>query len=216
MRILTEPPRKAEHRRTHPLTIPGNTLLALELTNTDTETKRKNLQSIDRQFPAPGVILSSSVTITVGEQASWLKDGSRLVGFAGFPTLMSGSLVEMAASVHTNRTSISVAEEFFRTLGKKISIVQDRIGMVMPRILCMLINEASFALMEGIASPEDIDTAMKLGTNYPAGPIEWADRIGLRHVVAVLDALHADLGEDRYRTAPLLRQMATGRKWWAT
>jgi 3-hydroxybutyryl-CoA dehydrogenase len=88
--------------------------------------------------------------------------------------------------------------------------------MVMPRILCMLINEASFALMEEVASPADLDTAMKLGTNYPRGPIEWADRIGIRQVVSVLRALHADLGEERYRISPLLQLMARGEPWWRT
>ena len=80
--------------------------------------------------------------------------------------------------------------------------------MVMPRILCSLVNEAFFAVMEGVASANDVDTAMKLGTNYPHGPVEWGNTIGLRNVVAILDALAADTGENRYRVAPLLRQMA--------
>lgn len=88
--------------------------------------------------------------------------------------------------------------------------------MVMPRILCMLINEAAFALMENIATPADIDTAMKLGTNYPFGPVEWADRIGIRTVVSILDAIYRETGEERYRTAPLLRHMAVGTRWWNT
>jgi 3-hydroxybutyryl-CoA dehydrogenase len=71
----------------------------------------------------------------------------------------------------------------------------------------MIINEAAFALMEGVASAEDIDTAMKLGTNYPLGPLEWADRIGLDQVLAVLEGLQAEYGDDRYRPAPLLRQL---------
>jgi 3-hydroxybutyryl-CoA dehydrogenase len=88
--------------------------------------------------------------------------------------------------------------------------------MVMPRILCMLINEAAFALTENTASAEDIDTAMKLGTNYPLGPIEWADRIGVVNVVAILKSLNDDLREERYRIAPVLSQLATGERWWNT
>jgi 3-hydroxybutyryl-CoA dehydrogenase len=80
--------------------------------------------------------------------------------------------------------------------------------MVMPRILCMLINEAYFAMMEGVADDAAIDTAMKLGTNYPRGPVEWARKIGLVHVVAVLHALQGYFGEDRYRCAPLLTREA--------
>jgi 3-hydroxybutyryl-CoA dehydrogenase len=86
-------------------------------------------------------------------------------------------------------------------------VVPDGPGLVFPRILCMIINEAAFALMEGVASAEDIDTAMKLGTNYPLGPLEWADRIGLDQVLGVLEGLQAEYGEDRYRPAPLLRQL---------
>ena len=80
----------------------------------------------------------------------------------------------------------------------------------------MLINEASFALMENVAHPQDIDTAMKLGTNYPFGPIEWADKIGIPEVISVLEALYGDLKEERYRIAPLLRQLGTGKAWWPT
>jgi 3-hydroxybutyryl-CoA dehydrogenase len=71
----------------------------------------------------------------------------------------------------------------------------------------MIINEAAFALMDGVASAEDIDMAMKLGTNYPLGPLEWADRIGLDQVLSVLEGLQAEHGDDRYRAAPLLRQL---------
>ena len=75
------------------------------------------------------------------------------------------------------------------------------------RIVCQLVNEAAFALQKGVGSAADIDTAMRLGFNYPRGPLEWGDSIGLDHVLAVLDALHEELGEERYRAAPLLRRM---------
>ena len=86
--------------------------------------------------------------------------------------------------------------------------------MVLPRILCQIMNEAYFALQDEVAAPEDLDTAMKLGLNYPQGPVEWADRIGFHQVYAVLTALQNDLQEDRYRVAPLLKQMAQTGEWW--
>ena len=86
--------------------------------------------------------------------------------------------------------------------------VEDRIGHVSLRVLAMIINEAVFALQEGVASPSDIDTAMQLGTNYPVGPLEWCDRIGADVIVAILDGLQAEYGEERYRPAVLLRQYA--------
>ena len=103
-----------------------------------------------------------------------------------------------------------------KRIGKDVAVVQDRIGMVLPRILCMIVNESAFALTEQIATPEDIDAAMRLGTNYPLGPIEWGDKIGVGQVIAVLNALYDDLHEERYRVAPLLKQLATGQKWWKT
>ena len=86
--------------------------------------------------------------------------------------------------------------------------------MVLPRILCQLINESVFALQDDIATPRDIDTAMKLGANYPKGPLEWAELIGVRQVFAVLSAIQQDLNEDRYRVSPLLKQMAIAGEWW--
>ena len=138
------------------------------------------------------------------------------MGLSALPTLLSGQLLEIAPTLSTSRATVSAVKKFLERLGKEIAVVQDRVGMVLPRILCMLINEASFAVMENVAHPHDVDIAMKLGTNYPLGPIEWADRIGIQQVFSVLQSLHQNLGEERYRIAPLLRQMATGKQWWST
>ncbi len=189
-------------------TVSRTVLLAVELTNIDLEIKKKNLRWLDKALPPSTIILTSSITISATEQASWIKHPSRLIGISAFPTLTKEHLVEIAPTQFTERKYISSAQEFFISIGKEISVVQDRIGMVMPRILCQLINEAFFTLTENIASPADIDTAMKLGTGYPNGPVEWANRIGLPSVIAVLEQLHRDLGEDRYRIAPLLKQLS--------
>ena len=83
-------------------------------------------------------------------------------------------------------------------------------GLVLGRIVAQLVNEAHFALGEGVASAEDIDIAMRLGLNHPRGPFEWRDSIGADRVVSILDALRAELGEERYRVAPTLRRLAAG------
>jgi len=189
-------------------TVPRTVLLAMELTNINQEFKKKNLQQLDKALPSSTIILTSSVTVSVSEQATWIRHPSRLIGISAFPTLINKHLIEIAATPLTHRERISAAQEFFLSTGKEISVIQDRIGMVMPRILCQLINEAFFALTENVASPLDIDTAMKLGTGYPNGPVEWANRIGLPSIIAVLEHLHKDLGEERYRIAPLLKQLA--------
>ena len=193
---------------------PADASMVLELTILNGEQKRKNIQSIHNHLPAGLPILTSSVTVTATEQISWISGGERLLGVCAFPTLTARPLIEIAPSVQTSKACLTAAEDFFFRLQKDVAVVQDRIGMVMPRILCSLINEAFFAVMDGISSPDLIDVAMKLGTNYPSGPVEWANAAGLQNVVAVLDALYRDLGDDRYRIAPLLRQMALGNKWW--
>ena len=191
-------------------TPPKSVTLALELTNISPEVKKKNLILLDRSL-VPGIpIISSSVTVTIAEQSSWIRHSQQLTGIGALPTLLEGSLIEFAPSPTTNENTIARAKGFAAMLGKEAAIVRDSIGLVMPRILCMLANEAYFAMMEGVASGDDIDTAMKLGTNYPHGPVEWTGKIGIKQIHAVLSALHGHFGEDRYRIAPLLQQVAFG------
>jgi 3-hydroxybutyryl-CoA dehydrogenase len=194
--------------------IPRNVSFALELTNIDLEKKRKNLEAIDRALPAETAIVSSSVTVSATEQSSWVNRKSRLVGFCSLPTLSETRLVEVAPTVFSPAETIQVVQRFFKSIGQEIELVQDRVGMVFPRIICQIINEAAFALQEEIASPQDIDVALKVGANFPIGPIEWADKLGMQQVYAVLSALHRDLGGERYRISPLLRQMALSETWW--
>ncbi len=194
--------------------VPSDVSIALELTNIDLGRKRANLERLDKALPPTAAILSSSVTVTATEQSSWIKYRNRLVGISALPTLIQQPLVEVAPTVFSPKETLEVVQRFFQSIGKELAVVQDRVGLVLPRILCQVINEASFALQEEIASPQDLDTAMKLGTNYPLGPVEWADKIGLKQVVAVLSALERDLQEDRYRSSPLLKQIAQSGVWW--
>ena len=163
---------------------------------------------LDDIVPFQIPILSSSVTVTVAEQASWLKYPSRVIGIGAFPTLLESGTIELVRSPTTGNPTSMAAEQLIAALGKTSASVQDSVGLVMPRILCALVNEACFALMEGLAEPDDIDTAMKLGTNYPHGPLEWGRRVGPKHVFAVMKALHTFFEEDRYRCAPLLHMAA--------
>gem|GEM_PF-367405 len=195
-------------------TVPEHTSIAIELTNIDVLTKKKNLEKLAKALPETAPILSSSITITATEQSAWIIGKHRLVGIAALPTFIDKSLVEVAPTIYTPMETLEVVSRFFPTIGKEIEIVQDRVGMVLPRILCQVINEAAFAITEDIAAPDDIDKALTLGMHFPLGPIKWAEQIGLDQVYAVLTALHTDLQEERYRIAPILKQMALTGVWW--
>jgi 3-hydroxybutyryl-CoA dehydrogenase len=139
------------------------------------------------------------------------------VGFHALPPLEESRLVELTRSGDSSPRDADRAEQFFGSLGKHVEWVGDVPGLVLGRIACQLVNEAAFAIGEGIGSPEDVDTAMRYGYNYPRGPLEWADIIELDHVLATLEALQGELGEERYRVAPEVRRMvAEGRLGEAT
>lgn len=99
-----------------------------------------------------------------------------------------------------------VLDNLMQQLGWSYALVQDAVGMVTPRVICMIINEAYFTAAAGTASREDIDTAMRLGTNYPYGPFEWAQRIGIKHVYDILTAVYKTTGDERYRVCELLQE----------
>ncbi len=194
--------------------IPPQASVAVELTNLDLERKQKNLKRLSKAGSSTMPILSSSITVTATEQSLWIEHRHRLLGIAAFPTLLAKPLIEVAPTIYSPKETIDAASYFFQTLGIGIEIVQDRIGMVLPRILCRLINEALFAVMEDHATPQDIDKAVQIGIGLPFGPIAWAERIGWPHVYKVLESIYNDTHEERYRAAPLLKHMAVTGNWW--
>ncbi|HEX7298240.1 MAG TPA: 3-hydroxyacyl-CoA dehydrogenase NAD-binding domain-containing protein [Solirubrobacteraceae bacterium] len=135
-----------------------------------------------------------------------LDAGRGAVGFHALPPLESAALVELTRGPGTAPAAAERAEAFFAALGKRTAWVGDSPGLVLGRIVCQLINEACFAVGEGVGSREDVDDGMVLGLNHPRGPFAWGEAIGAGHVLAVLDALHGELGEERYRATPVLRR----------
>lgn len=170
-------------------------------------TKRDVVRVLDQSLPADAPILSAALSVTATQIGAWARQPDWIVGFGALPPLPRGGLVELAAGLETDPSTLGKAQSFFQSLGLETAIVQDSVGLVLPRIVCCLVNEASYALLEGVASPNDIDIAMQLGTNYPRGPLAWGDLIGLDIVLAVLRGLFDEYGDDHYRPSPLLKQL---------
>jgi 3-hydroxybutyryl-CoA dehydrogenase len=137
-----------------------------------------------------------------------LDPGGSAVGFHVLPPLENAALVELTRSESSSPVAAARAERFFAALGMHVEWVGDAPGLVLGRIVCQVINESAFALGEGVGSAQDIDTGMVLGLSHPRGPLEWADAIGVEHVLGVLGALCEEYREERYRPAPALRRLA--------
>ena len=129
-----------------------------------------------------------------------------LFGFAGLPTFLDRPILETCVYKLEEKSKL---QGICEKLNTEFQIVEDRIGLVTPRVICMIINEAYFTVEEGTATREDIDLAMKLGTNYPFGPFEWAKKIGIRNVYEVLNAVYEDTKDERYRICSLLNKEST-------
>lgn len=122
-------------------------------------------------------------------------------GLAGF----FNSCIE---AVIPNENELASLQDVCKPLGVDVVTVKDQVGMVTPRVVCMIINEAYYTAEEGTASRQDIDLAMKLGTNYPFGPFEWCEKIGVDQVYRLMGAIYESTGNERYKVCPLLEKEA--------
>lgn len=181
--------------------------VAVELHNESAAAKQELILALDNALPPDCLLLSSALATSATQAAAWTRYPERVVGFGLLPPVGPAGLVELAAALQTSDAALGRAKEFWAGLQYEPVLVADGPGLVRARLVCCIINEAVSALMEGVAAPEDIDRAMRLGTNYPFGPLEWADIIGLDTVLGVMTGLFAEWGDDRYRPAPWLRRM---------
>ncbi|MEM8532773.1 MAG: 3-hydroxyacyl-CoA dehydrogenase NAD-binding domain-containing protein [Chloroflexota bacterium] len=165
----------------------------------------EQVATFDRLLPAKLPIFAQCCDVALGELAASLHHPERLVGFDG---LFTNNIITLAALPCLSDEARTRAETLVRGLGRQPVWVTDTPALVLPRVVAMLANEAAFALGEGIADTETIDTAMRLGANHPVGPLARAQQIGYKKIVAILDHLHTEYGEERYRVAPALRRAA--------
>jgi 3-hydroxybutyryl-CoA dehydrogenase len=169
------------------------------------EQLRERIADLERNLPDEALIAAQCAQVTVAELATGMRRPERLVGFDGL-FLGSGQVATLSAGPTLTAPARQAAQSFFASLGRLPVWVEDTPGLVLPRIISMLVNEAAFAVGEGVAEPNVIDQAMQLGLNYPKGPLAWGRELGLRQMIGVLDHLQREYGEERYRAAPLLRR----------
>jgi 3-hydroxybutyryl-CoA dehydrogenase len=181
--------------------------LVIEAATENVELKLKIFRDLDA-LARPGVILASNTSsISLTKIGGATKRPDKVVGMHFMNPVPLMTLVEIIRGLATSDETTATIMDVSRKLGKTPVEAKDSPGFISNRILCPMINEAIYALAEGIGTPEAIDTVMKLGMNHPMGPLTLCDLVGLDVVLAVMEVLHRDLGEDKYRPAPLLRRM---------
>jgi 3-hydroxybutyryl-CoA dehydrogenase len=172
----------------------------------DVEAKAQLFRSLDALLRPDAILSSNTSSISLTRLGAATSRPDRVLGMHFMNPVPLMPLVELIRGQATSDTAMGVAIELTRALGKTPVESADYPGFIANRILMPMINEAFFALMEGVGTAEAIDTVMKLGMNHPMGPLTLADFIGLDTCLSIAEVLHRELGEDKYRPAPLLRQ----------
>jgi 3-hydroxybutyryl-CoA dehydrogenase len=186
--------------------------LVVEAVTERPEVKQAIFSQLDRHAPASAVLASNTSSISITWLGAQTERPARVIGMHFFNPVPVMELVEIVRGLETSDATYDATFTLAEALGKKPVTVRDVPGFVSNRILMPMINEAIFCLQEGVASAEDIDAVMRLGMAHPMGPLMLADLIGLDVCLSIQEVLHRELGEDKYRPCPLLRQMvAAGR-----
>jgi 3-hydroxybutyryl-CoA dehydrogenase len=185
----------------------GEADLVVEAATENPELKLALFEDLDALAPPEAILASNTSSISLTKIGAATDRPDKVIGMHFFNPVPLMRLLEVVRGLATSDETTAIVTEVGRSMGKEPVEVMDSPGFISNRILCPMINEAIYAYHEGIGTAEAIDTVMKLGMNHPMGPLTLADLIGLDVVLFVMEVLHRDLGEDKYRPCPLLRKM---------
>ncbi|HEX6137693.1 MAG TPA: 3-hydroxybutyryl-CoA dehydrogenase [Casimicrobiaceae bacterium] len=185
----------------------GDADLIVEAATESLELKLRILKQVDALAAADSLLASNTSSISITALAAVVRRPESFLGMHFFNPVPMMALVELIRGLQTSEATLAAVRAFAERIGKTPIVVKNSPGFVVNRILCPMINEAIFALQEGLASAEDIDHGMRLGCNHPIGPLALADMIGLDVLLAVMSVFYADFNDPKYRPAPLLKEM---------